>query len=201
MRLLENMNYWLTDRRKKMTLIVAIFAAILVIIIQSYLINQRPTKMVLIASNEINMGDFLTAENTKEMEVNETDFNDYEYIADYKGMVAVKNHLPGQLILKRSVVEESEYIAVEDDQRLVTIKLSIEEADGWCGEIGEIVEVSHFDKDKINPLKIFKGVRVYNLLRINENDDYPAFAVMLVTEEQRDYILANRNIGIFEISN
>ena len=201
MRLLENMNYWLTDRRKKMTLVVAIFAAILVIILQSYLINQKPTTMVLIASSEINIGDYLTVDNTEVMEVNENEAEKFGYIMDYKGMVAVKNHLPGQMILKNNIVEESEYIAVEDFQRLVTMKLSIEEADGWCGKIGDIVEITHFDKTMINPLKIFKDAIVYNLLRINENDDYPAFAVMIVSEEQRDYILSNRNNGIFEISN
>ena len=201
MRLLENMNYWLTDRRKKMSLVVAIFAAILVIILQSYLINQKPTTMVLIASSEINIGDYLTVDNTEVMEVNENEAEKFGYIMDYKGMIAVKNHLPGQMILKNNIVEESEYIAVEDFQRLVTMKLSIEEADGWCGKIGDIVEITHFDKTMINPLKIFKDAIVYNLLRINENDDYPAFAVMIVSEEQRDYILSNRNNGIFEISN
>lgn len=201
MRLLENMNYWLTDRRKKMTLVVAIFAAIFVIILQSYLINQKPKTMVLIASSEINIGEYLTEDNTEEMEINETEAENYGYIMDYRGLIASKNHLPGQLILENNTVEESQYIAVEDFQRLVTMKLSIEEADGWCGRIGDTVEITHFDKNMINPLKVLEGAIVYDLLRINENDDYPAFAVIIVSEEQRDYILSNRNNGIFEISN
>lgn len=201
MKLLENMNYLLTDRRKKITLFVSVIVAITILILQAYLIEQSPISKVLISIKEIQIGEMLTEINTQYIEIEKSYISEYKYVVDWEEKIAVKQYMPGELILNSGVENKDEYIEKKSFERIVTLKLDIEKANGWDVQIGDCVEISHYDKEKLNSLKIFSGAIVYGILSVNSNDAFPTYIVLLVSEEQRDYILLNRNIGRFEISN
>ncbi len=200
MKLSGNISYFLTDRRKKVTLIVAILIALSIVVLQNYLINSVPAVQLLLATQTIRIGEELSEENTKLVSLVQSEMKGFVHLTSAAEKIAIVNLEPGELILKKQVVDQGDYIEKTSEQRYLTLKLSMEQADGWRLSLGESIELIHYDEDQLNALKILKEIRVDDLIKISQNDDFPCYAVLLVTEEQRDYIVSNRHIGRFELS-
>lgn len=200
MKLLESLHYQLIDNRKKLIFVLAVLISLLIIAVQAYLVNNDSKVTVLVVNEKIMQGELINEGKIDRISIDQSLAKEYGYINDVKNLVATRELIPGELLLSELTINKDLFIKKEEEMRLVTIKLDIDKADSWIGQRGDQVEVAHFNEDEFNSLKIFKEVVVYDLIFMKSSDDYPRYAVLLVTEEQRNYIVSNRGKGHFEIS-
>jgi Flp pilus assembly protein CpaB len=183
------------------TLILAILVAVMIIAAQNYAFEGEKTITGYIATCKISIGEEISAENTQSITLIQGEFKELGVLSSQtEGAIALENFIPGELILESQVVSAEEYIEKREDKRYVVLKLPVDYALAWALMPGDYVQLAHFDKSQINSLKVFEDVMVYRLVRYNENDDFPSFIVLVVSEEQRDYIISNRDCGRFEVS-
>ncbi len=200
MKLRESLHYRLIDNRKKIIFILAVLVSLLIIAVQAYLVNNDSEITVLVVNEKIMQGELISEAKIDRISIDQDIAKEYGYINEFKDLVAIRELIPGELLLSNLTTDKDQFIKKDEEMRLVTIKLDIDKADSWVGQKGDTVEVAHFDEEEFNSLKIFEGVIVYNLIYMKPSDDYPRYAVLLVTEEQRNYIISNRGNGHFEIS-
>ncbi|MEA3423341.1 MAG: hypothetical protein U9Q80_06080 [Bacillota bacterium] len=200
MKLLENLHYQLIDNRKKLIFVLAVLISLLIIAVQAYLINNDSKVIVLVVNEKILQGELIDEAKIDRISIDQSLAKKYGYINDVKNLVATRELIPGELLLSELIVNKGRFIKKDEEMRLVTIKFDIDKADSWICQKGEKVEVAHFNEDEFNSLKIFDEIIVYDLIYMKSSDDYPRYAVLLVTEEQRNYIISNRGNGYFEIS-
>ncbi|MCK5763495.1 MAG: hypothetical protein KAH05_05195 [Clostridiales bacterium] len=200
MKLLESLHYQLIDNRKKLIFVLAVLISLLIIVVQAYLVNNDSKVTVLVVNEKIMQGELINESKIDRISIDQSLAKEYGYINDIKDLVAIRELIPGELLLSELTTNKDQFIKKDKEMRLVTIKLDIDKADSWIGQKGDQVEVAHFNDEEFNSLKIFEEVVVYDLIYMKAGDDYPKYAVLLVTEEQRNYIISNRGNGHFEIS-
>jgi|LGVF01.1.fsa_nt_gb hypothetical protein len=200
MKLLESLHYQLIDNRKKLIFVLAVLISLLIIAVQAYLVNNDSKVTVLVVNEKIMQGELINEGRIDRISIDQSLAKEYGYINDIKDLVAIRELIPGELLLSELTTNKDQFIKKDKEMRLVTIKLDIDKADSWIGQKGDQVEVAHFNDDEFNSLKIFEEIVVYDLIYMKASDDYPRYAVLLVTEEQRNYIISNRGNGHFEIS-
>ena len=200
MKLLENLHYQLIDNRKKLIFVLAVLISLLIIVAQVFLVNNNPKVSVLVVKEKMMQGETIDESKIDEILIDQSAAKKYEYINEIENLVAARELVPGELLLGGLTVEKDQFIKKDEKMRLVTIKLDIDKADSWIGQKGDVVEVAHYNEDEFNSLKIFEEIIIYDLIYLKSSDAYPRYAVLLVTEEQRNYIISNRGNGHFEIS-
>ncbi len=200
MKLLESLHDQLIDNRKKLIFVLAVLISLLIIAVQAYLVNNDSKVTVLVVNEKIMQGELINEGRIDRISIDQSLAKEYGYINDIKDLVAIRELIPGELLLSELTTNKDQFIKKDKEMRLVTIKLDIDKADSWIGQKGDQVEVAHFNDDEFNSLKIFEEIVVYDLIYMKASDDYPRYAVLLVTEEQRNYIISNRGNGHFEIS-
>lgn len=200
MKLLENFHYRWIDSRKKIVFIIAVLISIGLIIMQSYFLKKETQISVYLAHENIAAGELLNEDNLEKVMLDEDIAIKYNYLIDIGNYVAKDNIQIGMMVISNMIVEMNQFIVKKEEDRLVTIKLEIDEADSWLAEKGDKIELAHYNEDEFDSMKIFKDIIVFDLIYMNNNDEFPEYAVLLVNEDLRSYIIANRDNGRFEIS-
>lgn len=200
MRLPVNISYILTDRRSKVTLVASLFIALLLGTLMKVVLDGAPTVTGYIAVGEVAAGDVITEANTHPVTLIQSEVRSLACASSIDGLVATRHIPPGALIVDSSVETSEDYLVKSADQRFVTLKLGIADADGWLAFPGDVVDLIHVDPQQLNPLKIMTGIVLHRLIWLNDRETFPSFAVLLVTEAQREYITSNRHVGRFELS-
>ena len=200
MSFLEDLKYRWTDKKSKIVLIMAVLLSIGIVAFESYWVSKDPMEIVYYSKESLPKGTVLKMEMLESVRIDKKMAKQYHFAESVENAVLNKSLSAGQLILIDDMVSKDAFINKEENQRLVTLKLDVVNADGWQFQKGDIVEVTHFDKDEMMAFKIMKNIVVYNFIFNDSQKKYPQYVVLLVKQEQRDYILSHRHCGHFEIS-
>lgn len=167
--------------------------------VQGYVFYKSPTESIYIAKEYIEKGEKITKENLTKIEIDKNVISQFNYSRIFEEFIAKRDIYPGEAIVKELLIKEDSILTKGKDQRYVTFKFGIVQANGWIAEKGDIVELIHVNFQEYIKIKILKNVIVYDYIYYG-NDEVPSYIILLVNEEQRTYILENREIGNFEIS-
>lgn len=196
----DRINWFWTDKRKRVLLLLAGALALVLAVAMAVPRQVEQTVPVLMATGDIAWGEALDAENTAQILLAGNVVQQAGYPTVPEGLFAGKAIRKGQLVLHGDVGDAQAISAQRDGLRLVTLRLDMTTADAWSCTPGGTVELVHWDPDQLNPLRILEDITVVRTVRVNERDLYPSYAVLSMTAAQRDYVLCNRVRGRFELS-
>lgn len=167
--------------------------------VQGYVFYKSPTESIYIAKEYIEKGEEITNEDLAKIEIDKTVINQFNYSQTLEGFVTKRDIYPGEAIVRELLIKKDSLLIKGKGQRYVTFKFGIVQANGWVAEKGDIVELIHVNYQEYIKTNILKNVIVYDYIYYG-NDEVPSYIILIVDEEQRTYILENREIGNFEIS-
>lgn len=146
-------------------------------------INQVETITVYQFNKSLNIGDPLKQEDLNAVEfpinliTNEVSLNLKDTHSSYMTTPVIKG-----MYLLNDMVSQNNYLRLSDNQRLITIKCSIEESNGWLSQRGDSVDLFMITPETVIPLHEVIVYKAFDDQLLEENDYM--YYVMIVTDAQ-----------------
>lgn len=196
-------------------LIISIFSFLVLTATQSYILKNKITETIVIASKDLTINTEITKDNIqtyfKEIERDSTQVssNNYKSLDDIPEGILNDNILKGEEILKKDIIDKQTCLEYLDNDEVVEMSLKLSDIGNIVGGTirpGDLVNISCINNVLDEAELLFSKVYVKNVFdsaggEVKRGDDVSAMTlIILVSPEMEEYIYSKMCNGDLKIS-